>query len=80
MVLYDTRRPEWRSLLNPVNALVYAADGRSVHTVLVDGRIVVEAGRPTFVDEGALIDRVQAIGERLLARTGIRFAPAWPVV
>ena len=80
LVLYDTRRPEWRSLLNPVNALVYAADGRSVHTVLVDGRIVVEAGRPTFVDEGALIDRVQAIGERLLARTGIRFAPAWPVV
>jgi cytosine/adenosine deaminase-related metal-dependent hydrolase len=80
LVLYDTRRPEWRSLFSPVNALVYAADGRSVHTVVVDGRVVVEAGRPTFVDEAALIDRVQAIGERLLARTGIHFPPAWPIV
>jgi cytosine/adenosine deaminase-related metal-dependent hydrolase len=80
LVLYDTRRPEWRGLFNPVNALVYAADGRSVHTVLIDGRVVVEAGRPTFVDEGALIDRVQEIGERLLARTGVGFDPPWPVI
>jgi cytosine/adenosine deaminase-related metal-dependent hydrolase len=80
LVLFETRRPEWRALFNPVNALVYAADGRSVHTVLVDGRVVIENHRATFVDEDALIDRVQAAGERLLARTGIRFAPRWPVV
>ena len=41
IVLFDTRRPEWRTLFNPVNSLVYNADGRSVHTVLVDGRVVV---------------------------------------
>lgn len=80
LVLYDTRRPEWRSLFDPVNALVYAADGRSVHTVVVDGRLVVEAGRPTFVDEDRLIDTVQELGERLLRRTGVSFPPRWPVV
>jgi len=80
LVLFTTRRPEWRALFNPVNALVYAADGRSVHTVVVDGRVVVDNHRATFVDEDALIDRVQAVGERLLARTGIAFAPRWPVV
>jgi 5-methylthioadenosine/S-adenosylhomocysteine deaminase len=80
LVLFETRRPEWRALFNPVNALVYAADGRSVHTVLVDGRIVVENHRATFVNEDELIDTVQALGERLLARTGVKFGPRWPVV
>jgi 5-methylthioadenosine/S-adenosylhomocysteine deaminase len=80
LVLFDTGRPEWRSLFNPVTTLVYSADGRSVHTVIVDGRIVVEAYRPTFVDERPLIEKVQEIGERLLARTGVQFPPRWPVV
>ena len=51
LVLFDTHRPEWQALFNPVNNLVYNADGRSVHTVIVDGRIVVEDYRQTFVDE-----------------------------
>ena len=80
MVLFDTRRPEWRTLFNPLNNLVYSADGRSVHTVIVDGRVVVEDYKPTFVDEWELIQRLQAIGEEVLARTGISFASKWPVV
>jgi cytosine/adenosine deaminase-related metal-dependent hydrolase len=79
-VLFDTRRPEWSSLHNPINTLVYGADGRSVHTVVIDGRVVVADGRATYVDEAALIGKVQALGERLLERTGVRFAPRWPVV
>ena len=80
LVLFDTKRPEWRTIFNPVNTLVYSADGRSVHTVIVDGRVVVEAGRPLFVDEWGLIQKVQEIGERLLARTGISYPHRWPVV
>jgi cytosine/adenosine deaminase-related metal-dependent hydrolase len=80
LVLFDTRRPEWRTLFNPINTLVYNADGRSVHTVIVDGRVVVQNGTPCYVDEWELIARVQALGERLLARTGMHFAPRWPVV
>jgi cytosine/adenosine deaminase-related metal-dependent hydrolase len=80
LVLFDTRRPEWRSLFNPINNLVYNADGRSVHTVLVDGRIVVQDHTPVYVDEGELIQHVQDIGERLLARTGVGFPSRWPIV
>jgi 5-methylthioadenosine/S-adenosylhomocysteine deaminase len=80
LVLFDTRRPEWRTLFNPVNQLVYSADGRSVHTVLVDGRVVVEDHRPTFVDPWELIQKVQAIGESMLERTGIAYPSRWPVV
>ena len=80
LVLFDTRRAEWRTLFNPVNNLVYNADGRSVHTVVVDGRVVVENHRPTFVDEWQLIQKVQELGEGLLARTGISYPSRWPVV
>ncbi|MGE3536819.1 MAG: amidohydrolase family protein [Candidatus Tectimicrobiota bacterium] len=80
LVLFDTRRPEWRTLFNPVNALVYNADGRSVHTVIVDGRVVVDNHQPCYIDEWDLITRVQGLGERLLERTGMHFAPRWPVL
>ena len=51
VVLHDIDRPEWRPLLNVMNQLVWSADGRSVHTVFVDGRMVVDGGRMTTIDE-----------------------------
>jgi cytosine/adenosine deaminase-related metal-dependent hydrolase len=81
LVLFDTQRPEWQALFNPVNNLVYNADGRSVHTVIVDGRVVVDAYRQSFVDEERLFARVQELGERLLARTGVTLPRSrWPIV
>jgi cytosine/adenosine deaminase-related metal-dependent hydrolase len=80
LVLFDTKRPEWRSLFDPINNLVYSADGRSIHTVIVDGRVVVDAYEQNFVDEWKLIQKVHEIGENLMARTGISFRQRWPVV
>ena len=80
LVLFDTMRPEWRTLFNPVNNLVYSADGRSVHTVIVNGRIVVRDHAPTFLDERELIGQVQKIGEDMVARSGISFPSRWPIL
>jgi cytosine/adenosine deaminase-related metal-dependent hydrolase len=80
LVLFDTMRPEWRTIFNPVNTLVYGADGRSVHSVIVDGRVVVENYTPVFVDERGLIHRVQEIGESMVSRTGVSFPSRWPLV
>jgi cytosine/adenosine deaminase-related metal-dependent hydrolase len=81
LVLFDTQRPEWQALFNPINNLVYNADGRSVHTVLIDGRVVVDGYRQSFVDEARLFVRVQEIGESLQARTGITFPRSrWPII
>lgn len=81
LVLFDTRRPEWSTVYNPVNSLVYNADGRSVHTVIVDGRVVVENHTPLFVsDVWSLIQKVQEMGENMLLRTGVSYPSRWPVV
>jgi|SRR5579859_2944595 len=80
LVLFDARRAEWRALLDPVNNLVYSADGRSVRTVVADGRVVVDEGQVVFADEAAVAERVQELGEALLARTGTKVNRGrWPL-
>jgi cytosine/adenosine deaminase-related metal-dependent hydrolase len=81
LLLFDTHRPEWQALFNPVNNLVYNTDGRSLHTVIIDGRVIVDDYRQSFVDTATLYGKVQEIGEKLLARTGVSFPRSrWPVV
>jgi 5-methylthioadenosine/S-adenosylhomocysteine deaminase len=53
-----------RPLADPVNALVYAETGASVDTVLVGGRIVVEGGHVTTVDEARIYARAQEAADR----------------
>jgi 5-methylthioadenosine/S-adenosylhomocysteine deaminase len=53
-----------RPLADPVNALVYAETGASVDTVLVGGRVVVEGGRVTTVDEARIYARAKEAAER----------------
>lgn len=71
VVLHDIDRPEWRPLLNVMNQLVWSADGRGVHTVFVDGQMVVDGGRMTTIDEGALWEATQAAGEAITLRSGL---------
>ncbi|MBO55831.1 MAG: hypothetical protein CL886_09250 [Dehalococcoidia bacterium] len=79
IVLFDTMRPEWGSLFNPVNNLIYSADGRSVKMVFINGRLVVDDYTPLFLDSTDLIRKVQIIGENLLSRTGLHFPSKWPI-
>jgi guanine deaminase len=62
-----------RPLADPVKALVYAETGASVDTVLVDGRVVVEGGRVTTVDEARIYARAQEAADRQRERA----AEAW---
>src|SRR5262249_36206495 len=54
IVLFDTERPEWQPLINPVSNLVYSATGDSVRDVFVAGEQVVANGRLTKIDEDKL--------------------------
>jgi len=80
VVLHDIDRPEWRPLLNVMNQLVWSADGRGVHTVFVDGRRVVEAGRITALDEERFYAECQAAGEAVVARSGLPDRAKFPVI
>lgn len=53
-VMFDTQRPEWQPLINPLSNLVYAATGDSVKHVFVAGEQVVRDGRLTRINEDDL--------------------------
>ena len=79
VVLHDTDRPEWRPLLNVINQLVWSADGRGVHTVLVDGR----PGRRRRPDDddrrvGALRRRRSRPARRSPIRSGLPDKAKYP--
>ncbi|HLI15744.1 MAG TPA: amidohydrolase [Acidimicrobiales bacterium] len=80
LVLHERSRPEWTPLLNVANQLVYSADGRSVHTVFVAGRKVVDGYRLTTIDEGALYEAAQRAGEAIVRRSGLPVRRKWPVI
>ena len=79
IVLHDTDRPEWRPLLNVMNQLVWSADGRGVHTVLVGGNVVVENYAMTTIDEAELYAKAQLAGEMITARSGLPDKAKYPM-
>jgi cytosine/adenosine deaminase-related metal-dependent hydrolase len=80
LVIFDLDLPEWRPLLDPVNTLVYSASGASVHTVMVDGRLILEDRRVTMVDELEVLTRVERLARPYHARAGLAARPKWPMI
>jgi 5-methylthioadenosine/S-adenosylhomocysteine deaminase len=64
VVLFDTNRPEWQPLINPLSNLVYSATGDSVRDVFVSGEQVVAGGRLTRLDESRLYAQIPAAVQR----------------
>jgi 5-methylthioadenosine/S-adenosylhomocysteine deaminase len=69
MVNLDTARS--MPVHSPASALVYNATGPDVHTVIVDGNILLDAGRVTVLDEEELLDESRAAARRLMHRAGL---------
>ncbi len=51
--------------------VIYAADRSDIVRVYVDGEVVVERGRPTFLDEDAVKDQVERNAAALFSRAGL---------
>jgi 5-methylthioadenosine/S-adenosylhomocysteine deaminase len=56
---------------DPVSAVVYSACAADVHTVVVDGRVLLDAGKVIGVDEEAVIRDCREVARRLCQRAGV---------
>lgn len=65
IVLLDTQRHVPVHAEGLVASLVLAEHGESVHTVIVDGEVVVSEGRCTRVDGNAMAERSRALQRRI---------------
>jgi len=53
------------------SALVYSASGADVHTVIVGGEILLDAGRVVGLDETRLFEACRVAADDLMRRAGI---------
>lgn len=71
LFIFNPRRsPKSMPHHHPVSTLVYSAGQEGVETVLVDGRVVLENGRFTELDEDGILARGQELADRLVERAG----------
>ena len=68
LVVLDCRRAHLTPNTDPLGNLVHVAQGRDVEMVVVDGRIVVEDGHATLVDERQIISEANRVAQSLWER------------
>lgn len=70
IVIHTLDRPEMVPSTNLIRNLFYASRSKSVHTVIINGRVVLEEGRFVHLDEKAIYARIREASRGLLSRMG----------
>jgi 5-methylthioadenosine/S-adenosylhomocysteine deaminase len=65
LVLLRLNEPQFIPANNLVSGLVYSAKGSEVDTVLVDGRVLLQDGKLTTIDENRVYGEIRKITARL---------------
>jgi cytosine/adenosine deaminase-related metal-dependent hydrolase len=79
IILIDARQPHLLPVHDPVSAVAWAASGRDVDTVLVDGKIIMQGRRVLTMDEDQVLDAAVARQAKILEQAGVRAEHVWPV-
>ena len=65
IVLFSMHGAAWTPCYNPVSLLAYAAKSSSIATVMVDGKLLMENGALTTLDEEHILFEAQKVADRL---------------
>jgi 5-methylthioadenosine/S-adenosylhomocysteine deaminase len=68
MIVVDTHRPHLTPMYHPVSHLVYAVRGSDVSTVIINGRVVMDAGRIRTFDVQQAMSDVNRIAMQIKSR------------
>jgi 5-methylthioadenosine/S-adenosylhomocysteine deaminase len=75
VVVHTLARPELNPVTDLLRNLMYASGSKSVRTVIVDGRVVLQDGAFVGLDEERLIARSNQASRGLLGRMGVSVVP-----
>jgi 5-methylthioadenosine/S-adenosylhomocysteine deaminase len=78
VILIDWFRPHMVPMNMPLYRVAYFANGNDVHTVLVDGRILMRDRRVLTVNEEEALLLAQRESEAAIRRTGLEALTATP--
>lgn len=72
LVLLDPMAPNLRPVVDGAGIVVHSGGAGAVKTVIVDGRITLENGRPTLFDAEEVVREAQKVADGLWRRAGYR--------
>ena len=75
IVIHTLNRPELLPVTDMMRNLVHSSGSKSVHTVIVDGKLILEKGRFVQIDEERLLARINQGTQKMLQRVGFPVAP-----
>jgi 5-methylthioadenosine/S-adenosylhomocysteine deaminase len=84
IIIINKDKPNMVPWTNPLASLVYLVGGSDVETVIVDGKVLLNAGEVKTVDEGRVLKQAQSVAARLIERAGFEklmkkgYDPWWP--
>ncbi len=70
-ILIDAAQPHLTPSFMPIHRLVHAASGQDVHTVIIDGRILMEGREVLVADENAIMAEAERESAAVIARAGL---------
>lgn len=80
IVIHNLKHPESHPPFDPLNNFIFSSQSKSVDTVLVDGQIIVENGKPVQVDAIEIYEKVERIAFDLSKRMGYSVKRTWPII
>ena len=78
IVIRTNNIPEVHPTTDPISALMYSSGSKSVDTVIIDGKVVLENGSPTRVDASTIYLQVNRAARGVLGRMGYQTPQRWP--
>lgn len=70
LVILDRLAPNLRPVVDGAGIVVHSGCGANVETAVIDGRIVLEDGRPTCFDAEDVVRQAQSVASRLWRQQG----------
>jgi cytosine/adenosine deaminase-related metal-dependent hydrolase len=71
LIILDLNRPHLVPVIDPVNTVVWSANGSDVETVLVDGRILMEKREVFPLDEPQILEAARGRLDKVLSQAGL---------
>jgi len=71
ITMFQMASADWAPVINPVANLVFSTRG-GAHTVIVDGEVLLAAGKVCSLDEQSILEDSQKCADALIDRSGLR--------
>ena len=80
IILVNAHNPHMIPIHDPVSAIVWAANGNDVDTVIIDGKIVMQDKKVLTMDEEKILRDAEMRKEKILSQSGVIANHVWQLL